>query len=307
MKSYRIGDVIKRHRKLLGLTQEQLCDGICDPTTLSKIENGRRTPSPQDTIGLLERLGLSSDVYYFLVSDEDFAVQDLKVEIRTHAIRKEFSEALDLLDKLEAYKRQSPFVAQFILRQRSIVGYRKDGAVCPYTPAEALELLYQAIRLTVSSFQIERIAEYLLCTEELTVIIDIAASHSDQEDYDTSLRIYAQLMNYVEQRCMSTEETNRIFPLIAYNYARDLEEVGDYAKAVEVSEQGRQYCIRYGKANLLGVLLATQGCALYKQGKHKEGLQTLGNACMALRLMEKADELAFLQKYIKNLVESNRF
>lgn len=307
MKSYRIGDVIKRRRKLLGLTQEQLCDGICDPTTLSKIENGRRTPSPQDTISLLERLGLSSDVYYFLVSDEDFAVQDLKVEIRTHAIREEFSEALDLLDKLEAYKRQSPFVTQFILRQRSIVGYRKDGAVCPYTPAEALELLYQAIRLTVSSFQVDHIAEYLLCTEEIIVIMDIATTYSEQKNYNMSLQIYSQLMTYIEQHCMSMEEISRILPLVAYNYATDLEEVGDYAKAVEVSEQGRQYCIRYGKANLLGVLLATQGCALYKQGKHREGLQTLGKACMALRLMEKTDELAFLQKYIKDLVGSNRF
>lgn len=306
MKSFRIGDVIKRRRRELGLTQEQLCDGICDPTTLSKIENGRRTPSPQDTIGLLERLGLSSDVYYFLVSDEDFALQDLKVEIRNHAIREEFSEALDLLDKLEVYKQQSPFVSQFILRQRSIVGYRKDGAVHPYTPTEALELLYQAIRLTVSSFQIERIAEYLLCTEELTVIIDIAAAHSELEEYDTSLRIYAQLMNYVEQRCMSSEETSRIFPLIAYNYARDLEEVGEYAKAIEISEQGRQYCIRYGKANLLGVLLATQGCALYKQGKHKEGLRTLGNACMALQLMGKFDKVDFLRQYIKDLLKDNQ-
>jgi hypothetical protein len=57
-----------------------------------------------------------------------------------------------------------------------------------------------------------------LYTEELTVIIDIAATYSEQKNYEMSLMIYAQLMEYVEQHCISMEETTRIVPLITYNY-----------------------------------------------------------------------------------------
>ena len=45
MKNVFLGEYIKQRRLDLGLTQEQLCDGICEPMTLSRLENGKQTPS----------------------------------------------------------------------------------------------------------------------------------------------------------------------------------------------------------------------------------------------------------------------
>ena len=47
MKNVFLGEYIKQRRLDLGLTQEQLCDGICEPMTLSRLENGKQTPQPQ--------------------------------------------------------------------------------------------------------------------------------------------------------------------------------------------------------------------------------------------------------------------
>ena len=43
MKNVFLGEYIKQRRLDLGLTQEQLCDGICEPVTLSRLENGKQT------------------------------------------------------------------------------------------------------------------------------------------------------------------------------------------------------------------------------------------------------------------------
>ena len=40
MKNVFLGEYVKQRRLDLGLTQEQLCDGICEPMTLSRLENG---------------------------------------------------------------------------------------------------------------------------------------------------------------------------------------------------------------------------------------------------------------------------
>ena len=53
-----LGDVIKRRRLELNLTQEQLCQGICEPITISRLENGKHAPSHQRINALLERLDL---------------------------------------------------------------------------------------------------------------------------------------------------------------------------------------------------------------------------------------------------------
>ena len=40
-----LGEVIKQRRAELQLTQEELCEGICDPITVSRMENGKQMPS----------------------------------------------------------------------------------------------------------------------------------------------------------------------------------------------------------------------------------------------------------------------
>ena len=45
MQNFFLGDYIKQKRLDLGLTQEQLCDGICEPMTLSRLETASRPPA----------------------------------------------------------------------------------------------------------------------------------------------------------------------------------------------------------------------------------------------------------------------
>lgn len=35
----RIGDIIRQRREELNITQDELCDGLCDRRTISRIEN----------------------------------------------------------------------------------------------------------------------------------------------------------------------------------------------------------------------------------------------------------------------------
>ncbi len=58
MKAIHIGAIIKRRRLELGLTQEQLCEGICEPSTMSRIEKGHQTPTYSKLKALLGRLNL---------------------------------------------------------------------------------------------------------------------------------------------------------------------------------------------------------------------------------------------------------
>ena len=58
MENIRIGSFISERRKNLGLTQEQVCDGICDPVSLSRIENNKQTPGRAILDALMQRLGM---------------------------------------------------------------------------------------------------------------------------------------------------------------------------------------------------------------------------------------------------------
>ena len=45
MKERFLGEIIKQRRQELGITQAELCEGICEPPTLSRIENKKQTPT----------------------------------------------------------------------------------------------------------------------------------------------------------------------------------------------------------------------------------------------------------------------
>ena len=72
MKNVFLGEYVKQRRLDLGLTQEQLCYGICEPMTLSRLENGKQTPSRNRINALLQRLGLPDDRYFALLSKNDW-------------------------------------------------------------------------------------------------------------------------------------------------------------------------------------------------------------------------------------------
>ena len=87
MKELFLGEYIKNRRMDLGLTQEQLCEGICEPITLSRLENGKQTPSRNRINALLQRLGLPDDRYFALLSKNEMEINALQEEIRMDTIR----------------------------------------------------------------------------------------------------------------------------------------------------------------------------------------------------------------------------
>lgn len=81
MQNYKLGEYIRQRRLDLGLTQEQVCAGICESVTLSRFENGKQTPSRNRINAILQRLGLPDDRYYALVTPEELEIEALKKEI----------------------------------------------------------------------------------------------------------------------------------------------------------------------------------------------------------------------------------
>ena len=43
MREQFLGEYIRQERLKRGITQEQLCAGICEPITVSRMENGKQT------------------------------------------------------------------------------------------------------------------------------------------------------------------------------------------------------------------------------------------------------------------------
>ena len=243
-----IGELIRQRRLELGLKQCELCEGICEPVTMSRLESGKQTPGSNKLRMLMQRLGLPEERYYALVSKNELRISELQTEIVSSNVLRDSLRGLEKIEELEAIaKPNDNQVRQFILRSRAILGKLVDGKVEPYLPEEKLEMLSEAIRLTSPYFDIDHIGKRLYCVDEVKVINQIAGVYSEQGNNEQALQIYVQLIDYIKQHFQNVKQSGGLLPLVSYNYARELDLDGQYEKAIEIAKLGWEACVQYGQ------------------------------------------------------------
>jgi transcriptional regulator with XRE-family HTH domain len=290
-----LGEYIKQRRLELGLTQEELCDGICEPMTISRVENGRQTPSRNRINAILQRLGLPDDRYFALLSKNEMEIAALQREIVSCNVHHETEQGLSKIQALEAITEPDDQITkQFILRSKVLLG-KADG---PYSFEEKLAMLLEAIHLTVPKFNLDEINQNLYSMDEVKIINQIAKVYSENGQNKKAIDIYSQLLKYIKKHFQDVLQSNGMLPMITHNYARELSLCKRYEEAVEVAEQGRNICIKYGHYQYLPGLLAIMAECYYLQGNvtaseemyyHAYYLyQSLGDAPNAQTMKEEA-------------------
>jgi len=278
MKELFLGEYIRQRRLDLGLTQEQLCEGICEPITVSRMENGRQMPSYHRICAFLQRLGLPDDRYFALLSKNELEIKTLQDEIRADAIR--FYRAapenranirtagLQKLEELEKLAEPDDrIVRQYIMGEQVTFG-KPDG---PYSPEERLELLLEALRITVPYLNLEEINLGLYSMDETTLLNQIAVAYAQMGQEKKAIDIYRQLLKYVQKHyCEGMSRYAGKIALVAHNYTHALFMVGHYDDAIEVAELGQKICVEYAHYQFLpGLLDLMGGCYFYKGDREK--------------------------------------
>lgn len=302
-----LGDYVRQRREDLGLTQGQLCEGICEPITISRLENGKQVPSYTRIKALLERLGLPGSRYFALLSKNEERMETLRKDIRADVICFERAEdkdrpqireqALAKLEELEQLAEPDDQVCrQHILSSKVSLG-KPDG---PYSFEERLDMLMEAIRLTVPRFDLEEIKLGRYSMAETTVINQIARCYAHMGQKTKAIDIYCQLLKYIEKNDQELPKYAGHFCLVAHNYAIDLGLEKRYRECVEIAEQGRQVCVRYGDYQFLPGFLAILAECHYFMNEKTQSAKRYMEACYIYEAIGDEHNLHIIQQEMKD-------
>ncbi len=282
-----LGDYIRQKRIELGLSQQELCEGICDHGTLSRLENGRQTPSRNRIAALLQRLGLPDDRYFALLSREEEKIAALQEEILSCNVRGEQEQGLRLLTELaKLADPDDQATQQFILRSEVLLG--------DYGFEEQLEMLMRAIRMTVPQFELDKLEQFVYCFDEVKVINQIACAYSKAGQRKKAIGLYDRLLRYVQARNLQIMRSGGLVPLIAHNYARELGLDKRYDDAIEIAEQGKQACIKSGHYLLLPGLLHIEAECYHYLGNNEKSKNLYLQAYYIYLAVDNKKDLAIL-------------
>ena len=305
MYNYHIGEYIKRKREEKEIKQDELCYGICDRSTLSRIERGKQEPSYYILKALLQRLGISEDRCQILMGPQEFEISELQREIVADNVRLDFSSALKKIRRLEELSQsaENPLLQQFILRVRAAAGYEENGERLDYDNPTQRKMLIQALELTCPGITMENVGSFLLSEDEAKIINQIAITYSEEGNRRQAIEIYRQLIRYVQSHFAGCEVGQVMLPLTAYNYSRLLGQERRYEEAIEIAELGRQCCVKYNKCRFLGGLLFNIAYCLHDLGKDVESMELMIQSYYVNKAMDRTRSCEVVRKYAKETLK----
>lgn len=280
MSVFQLGPVIRNRRIELGLSQEDLADGICSVPTLSRIENGERMPTKNHFEILMQRLGYSAASLDFFTDKQDFLIHELKFKIRQAYVLTDYSLTKQLLDEYEKLiSETSKIDQQFFQLYQTLLNIKQ------YT-REELQLRFEsALRLTCPSYSTNRLP-HVLSYEEIILLNNIAVSYDVPETRHQTIDILRALKSYYDNHVINSEEALRTQPMILYNLSKVLGLAGHYDECLEICDQGIRLARNTGRCSYLGRTLYNRAWVLTKRNKDGDLAAAAQTAAQALNFFE---------------------
>ena len=307
-----LGEAIKKRRLELGLTQEKLCSGICEPITISRLENGKQTPSRRTLNALLNRLDMPNDKYYALLTVKELKIEEIWDKINACNVNfnkaskenrsKIREEAINLHNELiKNTGIDDNLLNQYIIRSQMIIG-KSD---CSYILDEQYEFLLKAIKITSPNFDIDDINKCIYSFEEIKTIRQLAIIHIYKEEHMEAIGILSQLYKYIKNHFHKTIIIQSNLNMIIYNYANELCIIGQYAKSLELAKEGRKLALRSGNYQLLPETIALMAECYHFLGDDNESKEFFYQAYYLMKTTENESNLDNLIKDAQQLLNIN--
>lgn len=296
MEYLQTGQMIRELRKRKGLSQEQLCEGLCEPPTMSKIEKGRQYPNKKLLDALLVRLHECAELQVPL-SPSDFE----RAQIEREVISRVSNHDYELLELAERYRNCASS-----MNKHEQQFYRFTQAVhataIPDNWAFVLAEFERAIQLTIPRYRAGAdISTAMLTSVEFTILNNIAICLWFLDQRKEAVALMEQLYEVLDGQDLDREEYAKRLPLIAYHLSMWLGVEAAYEKSLAVAEKGIQCSVKYGKYALLADLLYNKGYTLLKLGRDREGTAVLQKAFM---LMYAGDNAKAYEAFRNDLLQS---
>jgi transcriptional regulator with XRE-family HTH domain len=287
----RIGSIIRELRKMIGLSQKELAEGICTQAQISKLENGDEYPYSITLYEISKRLGV--DMNYFFHSIEtprlDY-VEEVKHLIRQYIRKRDYDSVALIIER----ERTSPLF-QTLANKQFLLWHE---GICDYyvykNKERSLHKLREAIKLTQTSDSYYK-------EREIEVLNSIAIIHDEEKEFEKAIGMYRTALTQLKYLPQVKDEKIKI--RILYGLARTLTEMGQYKESLTYSERGIHLCISCESLYLFGELHYQSGCNLIKLGQKESGTRYLEKAVLIFELEKNEKFAALVRQQMKKLLD----
>jgi len=293
-----IGTLIAKFREQAGLNQSELCQGICDQTTLAKIEKGTRQGNVYVLEAIVQRLGRDPNKYFCTFpSVEDFADKQVRDEIDSCLLNLNYKEAADLLESLKSSKAYSKRALgrQYLLKTEAALFSNNEGHGNP----RYLEMLKEAIGMTRPDFDEREVEGYRLTIAEISIIKQIAVHYCEAGNMKQGLRLFERLKDSINRYYVDEHEKVNSYPSLLYNYSKYLALAERHEDALEIVDEGEALAIKHKQFVLLPSFAVNRACCLLDLGQKEKSVPYFAMAYYGMIILGHSNSRLIIVNHVK--------
>lgn len=296
--------VLKYFRKKYNLSQEEICEGICSVTTLSRLEQGNREIDSLLGQTLLGRIGKEVTLFETMLNEADFELWKIRTEIEDYVEKNQFKAAKQ---KIREYRQVMPqeerIHEQFCLYQEALL------IIAEKKPLEQLCKTLE-IKITISDFGEEIDKKRLYSPIEIEMIFLLI--HYDDSKENIAEQELLKILDYVE-KYYSDRKKEKVGTKIFLELIRHQKQRNDYEKILVYTEEAINFISRgtgfHHLADIYFLRAKTREKMFCEEKENQEWIRLSIEECeLAYHLYEiednekQAEEAA---KFYEKLVQEN--
>lgn len=225
-------DVLRTRREMFGLTQEQLCEGICSVKSLRRAEKGQTDMQRETLKKLLNRLGLSGQMQWSRLITSDREAIRRAEELADYINDRKFSVASKQLESLKSrIDLDIPQNKQYFLEKQALLEF-EQGKV---TREEFVKMEKEALECTLRAENLYR-KENVYLTEREIICISNSWKGMEGKEKRESINLILRLYdNYALNNGLS--QAISVYEIVTEAAVNELGNNGEHVRAEEIDRK----------------------------------------------------------------------
>lgn len=225
-------DVLRTRREMFGLTQEQLCEGICSAKSLRRAEKGQTDMQRETLKKILNRLGLSGQMQWSRLITSDREVIRMAEELADYINDRKFSVASKQLESLKSrIDLDIPQNKQYFLEKQALLAF-EQGKV---KKEEFVKMEKEALECTLRVENLYR-KENVYLTEREIICISNSWKGMEGKEKRESINLILRLYdNYALNNGLS--QAISVYEIVTEAAVNELGNNGEHVRAEEIDRK----------------------------------------------------------------------
>ena len=225
-------DVLRIRREMLGLTQEQLCEGICSVKSLRRAEKGQTDMQRETLKKVLNRLGLSGQMQWSRLITSDREAIRMAEELADYINDRKFSVACKQLESMKSrIDLDIPQNKQYFLEKQALLEF-EQGKV---TREEFVKMEKEALECTLRAENLYR-KENVYLTEREIICISNSWKGMEGKEKKESINLILRLYdNYALNNGLS--QAISVYEIVTGAAVNELGNNGEHVRAEKIDRK----------------------------------------------------------------------